>query len=561
MARCSLKFCPSFLCCAYLKRKLMTMIEPLVLMTLASCLMTSESVSWPGGTYGIPKPKAGCPSADGFEWQQGWRSQDSDGNENAENTNSIFHVDAVVDGKMVNRSFCIKTEAATNAGNMAWPPGQYCIYKRDRCPSGLKEGFVRWDDDDVDGSSLNKNDKGGTLPEGIYDQNTKINFCCRTDGRKSHPVLLPTRDPFLLLAYGSEKCQMVKGTVATQEWIHYRTETSSNADKSNGAIPYRGGQRHPTIHYCYYQGCSTDLTGVNGTFNSTIHRTEEPVVLYCSWRITVPPTLRILLTFTNFSLRNAAENDSLHVYDGRDTTREELGVFCGGRPPPKKGLGINSSSNHLFVVFKSSNHTKYTGFVASYFGIQSSVSPTSASSSSASSNPTSHTRAQATHNGTQRFTQKKSKESQQTRNSRSAVIIYGPVIGVLVVALIALLFYVVWIRKRQRNYRVNETLTLGCYVKKAVNIDPPKSQTENYLDITETSFGRSEETDISDNSSLTRPQVSEISFTHEDFRNKSSLEKQSSTLDCSNGSLKGLSISLEGEINVKVAFKVSQDKV
>ncbi|XP_074610958.1 uncharacterized protein LOC141865538 isoform X3 [Acropora palmata] len=514
MARCSLKFCPSFLCCAYLKRKLMTMIEPLVLMTLASCLMTSESVSWPGGTYGIPKPKAGCPSADGFEWQQGWRSQDSD--------------------------------------------GQYCIYKRDRCPSGLKEGFVRWDDDDVDGSSLNKNDKGGTLPEGIYDQNTKINFCCRTDGRKSHPVLLPTRDPFLLLAYGSEKCQMVKGTVATQEWIHYRTETSSNADKSNGAIPYRGGQRHPTIHYCYYQGCSTDLTGVNGTFNSTIHRTEEPVVLYCSWRITVPPTLRILLTFTNFSLRNAAENDSLHVYDGRDTTREELGVFCGGRPPPKKGLGINSSSNHLFVVFKSSNHTKYTGFVASYFGIQSSVSPTSASSSSASSNPTSHTRAQATHNGTQRFTQKKSKESQQTRNSRSAVIIYGPVIGVLVVALIALLFYVVWIRKRQRNYRVNETLTLGCYVKKAVNIDPPKSQTENYLDITETSFGRSEETDISDNSSLTRPQVSEISFTHEDFRNKSSLEKQSSTLDCSNGSLKGLSISLEGEINVKVAFKVSQ---
>ena len=74
--------------------------------------------------------------------------------------------------------------------------------------------------------------------------------------------------------------------------------------------------------------------------------------------------------FTNFSLRNAAENDSLHVYDGRDTTREELGVFCGGRPPPKEG--INSSSNHMFVVFKSSNHTKYTGFVASYFGIQSS---------------------------------------------------------------------------------------------------------------------------------------------------------------------------------------------
>ena len=27
--------------------------------------------------------------------------------------------------------------------------GQYGIYERGRCPSGLKEGFVRWDDDDA----------------------------------------------------------------------------------------------------------------------------------------------------------------------------------------------------------------------------------------------------------------------------------------------------------------------------------------------------------------------------------------------------------------------------
>ena len=111
-----------------------------------------------------------------------------------------------------------------------------------------------WDDDDVDGSSMNNNNKGGTLPDGIYNHNTKINFCCRTDGRKSHPVLLPTQDPFLLLAYGSEKCQMIKWTVATQEWIRYDTENCDNTDKANGTIPYRGGQRHPTIHYCYYQG-------------------------------------------------------------------------------------------------------------------------------------------------------------------------------------------------------------------------------------------------------------------------------------------------------------------
>lgn len=75
----------------------------------------------------MPKTTAGCASADGFQWQQGWRSQDSDGNENAKNTNSgSFHVDAVVDDKMVNKSFCIKTDAASYAANMAWPPGKWC---------------------------------------------------------------------------------------------------------------------------------------------------------------------------------------------------------------------------------------------------------------------------------------------------------------------------------------------------------------------------------------------------------------------------------------------------
>ena len=42
--------------------------------------------------------------------------------------------------------------------------GQYGIYERGQCPSGLKEGFVRWNDDDVKPSSINDNDKGGSFP-------------------------------------------------------------------------------------------------------------------------------------------------------------------------------------------------------------------------------------------------------------------------------------------------------------------------------------------------------------------------------------------------------------
>ena len=53
------------------------------------------------------------------------------------------------------------------------------------------------------------------------------------------------------------------------------------------------------------------------------------------------------------------------MYDGEDETGEVLGVFYGGHPPPKEG--IYSSSNRMFLIFKSDKTGNYTGFSASYF--------------------------------------------------------------------------------------------------------------------------------------------------------------------------------------------------
>ena len=68
--------------------------------------------------------------------------------------------------------------------------------------------------------------------------------------------------------------------------------------------------------------------------------------------------------FTNFSLENEKDTDELYVYDGENATGEVLGVFYGGDPPPKEG--IFSSSNRMFVIFKSDKNISYTGFCASY---------------------------------------------------------------------------------------------------------------------------------------------------------------------------------------------------
>lgn len=134
--------------------------------------------------------------------------------------------------------------------NVFFSAGQYCIYKKRTCPPDLESGYVYWDDEDFD----NRNDKRGILPTGEYGKDTKIYFCCATSGNKTDPIIIPAKDPFFLLAYGSKKCQMVKWAVASVERIRYHTEDRNNEDKSYGAYPYNAGTKNPTIYYCYYRG-------------------------------------------------------------------------------------------------------------------------------------------------------------------------------------------------------------------------------------------------------------------------------------------------------------------
>ena len=54
------------------------------------------------------------------------------------------------------------------------------------------------------------------------------------------------------------------------------------------------------------------------------------------------------------------------MYDGENATEVMLGVFNGSHPPPKEG--IYSSSNHMFLIFRSDKNGSYTGFKASYYG-------------------------------------------------------------------------------------------------------------------------------------------------------------------------------------------------
>ena len=101
--------------------------------------------------------------------------------------------------------------------------GKCCVYKKGVCPLWLSEGFLHWNDEDRN----NVNKDGGSLPEGVNGSDTRIFFCCRTDGDKSDPVPLRLSKPFYLLVYGSSDCQLVKGAITTSEYIIFDNEAVS----------------------------------------------------------------------------------------------------------------------------------------------------------------------------------------------------------------------------------------------------------------------------------------------------------------------------------------------
>ena len=76
-------------------------------------------VTWPKGTYGMPKAKTGCPVSVKTEWTTGWRYEDTEDNNPSNNKSRSFHLDTTV-AKDINRTFCLKVK---NEETTEWPAG------------------------------------------------------------------------------------------------------------------------------------------------------------------------------------------------------------------------------------------------------------------------------------------------------------------------------------------------------------------------------------------------------------------------------------------------------
>ena len=206
----------------------------------------SVVIQWPTGQFSLIEAASGCPSG----MSSGWRYQDNEDVSNGNHwrpsdINSCIRIGL---GENFKTHYCTKT---SDQGDFSWPRGKYCIARHGGiCPSGFYGGSIYWDDQNDD----NNNDVQNPIPDGKFNNDTKIEFCCRSDGNHNDPILLPPTQPFALYRYDG-RCQKVLGmNDPIALYMHFDDEDTSNDDRCYGNRPDGpcNDRHNHDLYLCYY---------------------------------------------------------------------------------------------------------------------------------------------------------------------------------------------------------------------------------------------------------------------------------------------------------------------
>ncbi|XP_078384038.1 uncharacterized protein LOC144666477 [Oculina patagonica] len=207
-------------------------------------------LTWPLGTYGLPETTSGCPQGKDSIWHKGTRFHDTQDGDPSNSWSDPYDLAGYKNKKDMEQKFCMRTQNRTTPYDLPWPKGNYCVYKKGNCPEGLSEGYVQWDDEDDD----NANNVTGSLPDGNYNRNTRIYYCCRNDGFATNAINLPTDSPFVLFKGETHECQLVHGTNVREEWFYWDNEDDSGyvTETKRPRPNLQESNNNLKIHFCYY---------------------------------------------------------------------------------------------------------------------------------------------------------------------------------------------------------------------------------------------------------------------------------------------------------------------
>ncbi|XP_033150281.1 cubilin homolog [Drosophila busckii] len=115
-----------------------------------------------------------------------------------------------------------------------------------------------------------------------------------------------------------------------------------------------------------FSSCSRMLTGASGSLRYPAAGDSYDHNAQCAWVIRTNESLVLNVTFQHFHLEDSTECrfDWLQVNDGRSAAAQLIGRYCGNHIP--HGGNIISSSNQLYLWFRSDNSTAHEGFELSW---------------------------------------------------------------------------------------------------------------------------------------------------------------------------------------------------
>uniref|UniRef100_A0A8C6KSQ2 CUB and Sushi multiple domains 1 n=1 Tax=Nothobranchius furzeri TaxID=105023 RepID=A0A8C6KSQ2_NOTFU len=106
--------------------------------------------------------------------------------------------------------------------------------------------------------------------------------------------------------------------------------------------------------------CGGNVSGPSGVILSPNYPQPYPPGKECDWRVRVNPDFVIALIFKSFNMEPSY--DFLHIYEGEDSNGPLLASLQGNQAPER----IESSSNSLFLAFRSDASLGLSGFAIEY---------------------------------------------------------------------------------------------------------------------------------------------------------------------------------------------------
>lgn len=175
---------------------------------------------------------------------------------------------------------------------------------------------------------------------------------CHYDYLELRDGLLP-EDPVLAL-YCSSTAPAPVRTTGPNAWIHFHSDEV--VTDRGFHITYTTSPSDP--------GCGGTYTDPEGIIISPNWPNNYAHNRQCIYLIRLPQGERVSLNFTHMTLENdiSCDFDYVEVRDGMQETAPLIGKYCGSVLP----VPLTSSSNTMWIRFKSDNSASHAGFRAVY---------------------------------------------------------------------------------------------------------------------------------------------------------------------------------------------------